>query len=84
MLLEEIAVDIVIKRYIACSENIFRIEGNIGHEITQIYFVEFIDQNQYAKESKTTFTKWISLKEIIDRKKILYPYGLKELIQKNI
>ncbi|QUG41664.1 NUDIX domain-containing protein [Psychrobacillus sp. INOP01] len=88
---EEIAVDIVVKRYIACLENIFRIEGSIGHEITQIYLVEFIDQNLYEKESfkvikgsKTTFTKWISLEEIIDEKKILYPNGLKELLQKNI
>ncbi len=88
---EEIAVDIVVKRYIACLENIFRIEGSIGHEITQIYLVEFIDQNLYEKESfrvvegsKTTFTKWISLEEIIDGKKILYPNGLTELLQKNI
>lgn len=32
---EEIAVDIKIKRYIGCLENIFRIDENIGHEITQ-------------------------------------------------
>lgn len=88
---EEIAVDIEIKRYIACLENIFRIDGNLGHEITQIYLVGFIDQTLYQKDSfkvvegnKTTFTKWISLEEIIDGKKILYPNGLKELLQKNI
>lgn len=88
---EEIAVDIVVKRYITCLENIFRIEGSIGHEITQIYLVEFIDQNLYERESfkvvegsKTTFTKWVSLEQIIDGKKILYPNGLKELLQKNI
>jgi len=88
---EEIVEDIVVKRYIACLENIFRIEGSIGHEITQVYLVAFIDQNSYKKEnfkvvegSKTTFTKWISFEEIIDGKKILYPNGLKELLQKNI
>ncbi|MEK4759565.1 NUDIX hydrolase [Viridibacillus sp. FSL E2-0187] len=87
---EEIAVGIEIKRYIACLENIYRIDGNIGHEITQIYLVEFIDQTLYQKESfkvvegsKTTFAKWISLEEIIDGKKILYPNGLIELLQKN-
>ncbi|MGG0664489.1 NUDIX domain-containing protein [Viridibacillus arvi] len=88
---EEIAVGIEIKRYIACLENIFRIDENIGHEITQVYLVEFIDQTLYQKESfkvvegsKTTFTKWISLEEISDGKKILYPNGLIELLQKNI
>lgn len=88
---EEIAVDVEIKRYIACLENIFRIDGNIGHEITQIYLLEFIDQTLYQKESfkvvegsKTTFTKWIPLEEIIGGKKILFPDGLTELLQKNI
>lgn len=77
---EEIAVGIEIKRYIACLENIYRIDGNIGHEITQIYLVEFIDQTLYQKESfkvvegsKTTFAKWISLEEIIDGKKFFIP-----------
>lgn len=89
--LEEIAVDIEIKRYMGCLENIFRIEENLGHEIIQIYLVEFSDQNLYKKENfkvvegrKTTFTKWISLEEIIDGKKILFPNGLTELLQKNI
>ncbi|MGE7690020.1 NUDIX hydrolase [Lysinibacillus sp. NPDC097214] len=89
--IEEIAVDIEIKRYMGCLENIFRIDGNLGHEIIQIYLVEFIDQNLYQKENfkvvegkKTTFTKWISLEEIIDGKKILFPNGLTELLQKNI
>lgn len=89
--IEEIAVDIEIKLYIGCIENIFRIDGNLGHEITQIYSVEFIDQNLYQKESfkvvegrKNTFTKWISIEEIIAGKKILFPNGLTELLQKNI
>lgn len=88
---EEIAVDIEIKLYLGCLENIFRIDGNIGHEITQIYMVEFIDQNLYQKESfkvvegrKTTFTKWISLEEILDGKKVLHPNHLTELLQKII
>lgn len=88
---EEIAVDVVIIRYIACLENIFRIEGNIGHEITQIYLLEFKDQTLYEKESfkviegsKTTLTKWIPLEEITAGKKILFPDGLTELLQKNI
>jgi len=88
---EEIAVDIEIKNHIGCLENIFEIDGKIGHEIIQIYLVEFIDKSLYQKESfnviegrKTTFTKWISLEEIIDGEKILFPNGLIELLQRNI
>lgn len=88
---EEIAVDVEIERYIACLENIFRIDGNIGHEITQIYLVGFIDQTLYQKESfkvvegtKTTIAKWVSLEEILDGKKVLFPTGLTELLRKNI
>ena len=87
---EEIGVDIKIKSYIGCLENIFRIDGNIGHEIIQIYVVAFIDQNLYQEQSfkvmegrKTTYTKWISIEEIMNGEKILFPNGLTELLMKN-
>lgn len=86
---EEIAVDVKIKRYIACLENIFRIDGDIGHEITQIYLLEFIDRTLYQKEifkvvegNKTTFARWIPLEDIMTGKKVLFPDGLTELLQK--
>lgn len=86
---EEMAVDIEIKSYIGCLENIFRIDENIGHEIIQIYLVEFNNQNLYQKESfeviegkKTTYTKWISIEEIMNGKKTLFPNGLTELLEK--
>ena len=86
---EEIAVDIIIKSYIGYLENIFNIDGEIGHEIIQIYLVEFIDQNLYHKESfkviegrKTTYTKWVSIEEIMNGKKTLFPNGLTELLEK--
>lgn len=88
---EEIAVNVKIKRYVACLENIFSIDGNIGHEITQIYLIEFIDQTLYQKESfkvvegsKTTIAKWVSLEDILDGRKVLFPTGLTELLRKNI
>lgn len=86
---EEIAVDVKIKRYIACLENIFRIDGDIGHEITQIYLLEFIDRTLYQKEifkvvegNKTTFARWIPLEDIMTGEKVLFPDGLTELLQK--
>lgn len=86
---EEIAVDVKIKRYITCLENIFRIDGDIGHEITQIYLLEFIDRTLYQKEifkvvegNKTTFARWIPLEDIMTGEKVLFPDGLTELLQK--
>ncbi|MGE7919928.1 NUDIX hydrolase [Viridibacillus sp. NPDC093762] len=86
---EEIAVDILLKGYISCLENIFRIDGSIGHEVIQIYLVEFKNVAQYQKESfkvvegsKITYAKWISKKDIIEGKKIIYPNGLHELLLK--
>lgn len=86
---EEIAENIEIKCYISCLENIFRIDESIGHEIIQIYLVKFRDTTLYQKKSfkvvegsKTTYAKWISLKDIVEGKKILYPNGLNELLQK--
>ncbi|MEI4770851.1 NUDIX hydrolase [Psychrobacillus sp. FJAT-51614] len=87
---EETALDIEIIDYIVCLENIFNIEDNIGHEIIQIYLVEFKDQMQYQKESfkivegsKITYAKWISLTDIFRGKIILYPNGLNEVLKNN-
>lgn len=83
---EELNVEIAIKRYIHCLENIYEINGRIGHEITQIYEVEFKDELLYKKDtfqvvegSRITQAKWISLGDI--ESLILYPNGLQELIK---
>lgn len=88
---EELGVDIFIKRYVTCVENIFRIDQNIGHEITQIYFVGFKDDRLYEKNNfvviegnKTTKAKWISIEEIISGEKILYPNGLVEILKREL
>ncbi len=85
---EEIKVEVIIKDYVSCIENIFKIDNNIGHEIIQIYLVEFKDKTLYKKESfeiiegnKITYAKWVSLAEISEGKKVLYPNGLFELLQ---
>lgn len=85
---EEIKVEVMIKDYVSCIENIFKIDNNIGHEIIQIYLVEFKDKTLYKKESfeiiegnKITYAKWVSLAEVSESKKVLYPNGLLELLQ---
>jgi 8-oxo-dGTP pyrophosphatase MutT (NUDIX family) len=35
---EELGVEVVIRRYITCLENIFRVDESIGHEITQFEY----------------------------------------------
>ncbi|NQX71673.1 NUDIX domain-containing protein [Paenibacillus alba] len=88
---EELGVEVVIKKYITCLENIFKIDENIGHEITQIYLVDFKDNNLYQKECftvvegyKTTYAKWVLKEEIISGDKILYPNGLTELLKEEV
>ncbi|KPB06276.1 NUDIX hydrolase [Bacillus sp. CHD6a] len=88
---EELGVDVVIKRYISCIENIFTFDENLGHEITQIYLVEFKDRNLYHKEyftvsegNEITYAKWIDKDEIFSGEKVLYPNGLTELLKKEI
>jgi len=85
---EELGVEIVISRYISCLENIFRIDDNIGHELTQIYLVDFKDKKLYRRENftvsegmKVTVAKWLSKEEIISGEKVLYPNGLKDLLK---
>lgn len=84
---EEIGVDISITEYIACLENIYRIENQIGHEITQIYLVDFKEKTLYQEESfvvsegsKITNAKWIELEALFKDKMVLFPNGLTELL----
>jgi len=88
---EELEVKITIKSYISCLENIFNIDETIGHEIIQIYLVEFEDECLYQKESfkvdegnKITLAKWVPLQELFNEKKVLYPNGLSNLILESI
>ncbi len=84
---EEIDVDIKIKKYLTCIENIFQIDEAIGHEITQIYLVEFIDhllyknkQFQVVELNKRTIAKWIPIKDILHNDFFIYPAELKKII----
>lgn len=86
---EELSVKIAVQHYVACLENIFVIDENIGHELIQIYLVEFEDKSLYQQEkfqvvegNKITYAKWISLEDIFNEHIILYPNGLKELMHK--
>jgi 8-oxo-dGTP pyrophosphatase MutT (NUDIX family) len=82
---EELNVEITIKQYLGCLENIFTIRNEIGHEIIQLYSVEFKDTANYESElfvvtegNKSAIAKWISIDEFIWKRKIIYPNGIVE------
>ncbi|MFX3631468.1 MAG: NUDIX domain-containing protein [Candidatus Pristimantibacillus sp.] len=47
---EELGVEIIINYPIKCIENIYKIDENIGHELTQLYLVDFSDRKLYEVE----------------------------------
>ncbi|MDN4606938.1 NUDIX hydrolase [Sporosarcina highlanderae] len=80
---EELQVKVEIKNYMGCIENIFSINEQRGHEILQVYGVEFSEKENYAKEKfeileggQSSFANWVNLADFIDGVKILYPDSL--------
>ncbi|WP_082927481.1 hypothetical protein [Paenibacillus oryzisoli] len=66
----------------------FKIDENIGHEITQIYLVELNDPNIYEQErfkiiegEKITYALWIPVVDFERGQRILYPAGVIELLK---
>ncbi|NOU98549.1 NUDIX hydrolase [Paenibacillus planticolens] len=85
---EELGFEIAIKSYVKCLENIFKVDENIGHEITQIYLVEFTDPSLYeiicfnvTEGKEITCAKWIPITDFEQGKRILYPDGLTDLLK---
>lgn len=80
---EELAMEIDIKHYVTCIENIFEINTVIGHEITQVYEAAFKDISLYQKENfrvvegnQSTVAKWIFIKDLHEGRKLLFPEKL--------
>lgn len=84
--MEEINTDVRIVKSLGCIENIYKLNGRIGHEITLMYQVEFVDPLNYEKDSfvmtegkKITAAKWVRIEHLAD--KVVFPNGLLELLQ---
>jgi 8-oxo-dGTP pyrophosphatase MutT (NUDIX family) len=88
---EEIKVTVEIDKFIECIENIFMINGHIGHEIFLVYQVVFVDKENYNRElfeirenEKVSFAKWIDIMDVVTGEKVLFPDGLVEKLERGI
>jgi len=85
---EEIDAEIRVGRYMDVLENIYALNKRVFHEISLVYEVEFVDSEQFQRESfevtegsKKTLAKWVSLGELALEETTLYPDGLLALLQ---
>ncbi|MGZ7150375.1 NUDIX hydrolase [Bacillus sp. BC08] len=85
---EELHTEVEITHYLGCLENIFHLDGEMGHEIIQLYSVCLLDTSLYEMErmniqdeQTVSYAKWIPITAFIQEKKILYPDGILNYIR---
>ena len=86
---EELHTEVEITNYLGCLENIFHLDGEMGHEIIQLYSVCLLDTSLYEMEriniqdeQTVSYAKWIPITAFIQNEKVLYPDGILNYIQK--
>ncbi|MGG1606886.1 NUDIX hydrolase [Bacillus wiedmannii] len=86
---EELHTEVEITNYLGCLENIFQLDEGIGHEIIQLYSLRLLDTSLYEMEKMNiqdeqtvSYAKWIPVTVFIQKKKVLYPDGILNYIQK--
>ncbi|AXP00497.1 NUDIX hydrolase [Bacillus anthracis] len=86
---EELHTEVEITNYLGCLENIFHLDGEIAHEIIQLYSLRLLDTSLYKMEKvkiqdeqTVSYAKWIPLTAFIQEKKVLYPDGILTYIKK--
>lgn len=74
--------------FIGSVENIFTYENEPGHEIVFIFEGDFVNKEVYKKRSFSFKEEngeefeagWVKIQEFADKKAILYPEGLLDLL----
>lgn len=73
---EELHTEVEITNYLGCLENIFHLDGEIAHEIIQLYSLRLLDTSLYKMEKvkiqdeqTVSYAKWIPLAAFIQEKK---------------
>lgn len=86
---EELHTEVEITHYLGCLENIFHLDGEIGHEIIQLYSLRLLGTSLYEMEilniqdeQTVSYAKWIPITAFIQKEKVLYPDGILNYIQK--
>lgn len=86
---EELEETVSINHFLGCIENIFLINGRMGHEIILLYSVDFLDKENYSREMFTihqngqvSFAKWIDILDFETGKKTLFPDGLVDKLER--
>ncbi|HUS83651.1 MAG TPA: NUDIX domain-containing protein [Anaerolineales bacterium] len=85
---EEIEEEIRNIRYLGMLENVFRYEGEMGHEIVIIYEADFVDPTIYEKSWVTGYEDdgkpfravWKPMEHFKNPNAPLYPHGLLQLL----
>ncbi|PFT18119.1 DNA mismatch repair protein MutT [Bacillus thuringiensis] len=85
---EELHTEVEITNYVGCLENIFHLDGEIAHEIIQLYSLRLLDTSLYEMEKvdiqdeqTVSYAKWIPITAFIQKKKVLYPDGILNYLQ---
>ncbi|PEM57879.1 NUDIX hydrolase [Bacillus wiedmannii] len=85
---EELHTEVEITNYLGCLENILHLDGEVGHEIIQLYSLRLLDTSLYEMEilniqdeQTASYAKWIPMTAFIQKEKALYPDGILKYIQ---
>ncbi|HIK43235.1 NUDIX hydrolase [Thermoleptolyngbya sp. M55_K2018_002] len=84
---EELGAEIEQLTWLGTLENLFTLEGELGHEIVLIYDAQFCDRTLYSQPhlsgsegDKPLLAEWKSLSEFSDAELRLVPDGLKDFV----
>lgn len=90
-IMEELRLRINNVKYLGTIENIFTWEGQPGHEVILVFEASFEDESAYSREyfdiydilDESVKMFWKSLSDFGKNKEVLYPVGLKEILEPN-
>ena len=79
---EEIQAELTNVRYLACLENIFTFNGQLGHELIQLYACDFVDPKFY-QQNEMMFSEgerqkkalWVEIERLASGELRLVPEG---------
>jgi 8-oxo-dGTP pyrophosphatase MutT (NUDIX family) len=87
---EELGAELVDLRSVGTLENIFTFEGEMGHEIAQVYEARFADPTLYERDEMVAYeddgtslrVRWMPLAGLRAGQTPLYPEGLLALLDR--